>query len=233
MSHMRKDYGSAAGFMLCALIIVLVVLFAGCSATRSAQSWDQENLKRSDHGCPSAVYTAPDGNLVQCQQEFTIKIAPKLAPPEFATIELAALAGFNAIAEEPTSTYYEWGGLIMKMPNGMFAALGPNTDYAGDHVNTRGDDFGLNGEPAGSYHTHPCLPRHYSEYFSPPDLNEPLYFHRPAFMGDLCTGNVHEFKPGDKPDVENPKNSPTRDLFLTKGRIIGKFTTPHVLTVVQ
>jgi hypothetical protein len=32
----------------------------------SSQSWDQENLKRNDHGCPTAVFIAPDGNLVQC-----------------------------------------------------------------------------------------------------------------------------------------------------------------------
>lgn len=32
-----------------------------------AQSWDQENLKRDDHGCPTAIYVAPNGNLEQCQ----------------------------------------------------------------------------------------------------------------------------------------------------------------------
>jgi hypothetical protein len=29
-------------------------------------SWDQENLKRFDRGCPHAVYDAPGGNLRQC-----------------------------------------------------------------------------------------------------------------------------------------------------------------------
>lgn len=32
----------------------------------AAQSWDQENLKRNDHGCPTAIFIAPEGNLVQC-----------------------------------------------------------------------------------------------------------------------------------------------------------------------
>lgn len=32
-----------------------------------SQSWDQENLKRNDAGCPTAVYVAPGGNLEQCQ----------------------------------------------------------------------------------------------------------------------------------------------------------------------
>lgn len=30
------------------------------------QSWDQENLKRNDHGCPTAVFIAPNGDLQQC-----------------------------------------------------------------------------------------------------------------------------------------------------------------------
>lgn len=29
-------------------------------------SWDQENLKRNDHGCPTAIYVAPGGKLQQC-----------------------------------------------------------------------------------------------------------------------------------------------------------------------
>jgi hypothetical protein len=33
--------------------------------TKSA-SWDQENLKRDDHGCPTAIYVAPSGELKQC-----------------------------------------------------------------------------------------------------------------------------------------------------------------------
>ena len=30
-------------------------------------SWDQENLKRFDSGCPNAIYIAPGGNLVECE----------------------------------------------------------------------------------------------------------------------------------------------------------------------
>lgn len=33
---------------------------------RHSQSWDQENLKRNDRGCPTAVYIAPHGVLEQC-----------------------------------------------------------------------------------------------------------------------------------------------------------------------
>lgn len=31
-----------------------------------SQSWDQENLKKDDHGCPTAVFIAPQGELIQC-----------------------------------------------------------------------------------------------------------------------------------------------------------------------
>lgn len=31
-----------------------------------SQSWDQETLKRNDHGCPTAIYVAPGGELTQC-----------------------------------------------------------------------------------------------------------------------------------------------------------------------
>jgi hypothetical protein len=31
-----------------------------------SESWDQENLKRNDHGCPTAIYVAPEGVLTQC-----------------------------------------------------------------------------------------------------------------------------------------------------------------------
>lgn len=32
----------------------------------AAQSWDQENLKKLDRGCPTAVYDAPNGKLELC-----------------------------------------------------------------------------------------------------------------------------------------------------------------------
>jgi hypothetical protein len=38
----------------------------GDAACTSGQSWDQENLKRNDRGCPTAIYTAPNGNLELC-----------------------------------------------------------------------------------------------------------------------------------------------------------------------
>lgn len=55
-------------------LIVAVMALSGCSylppflsrVDDPAQSWDQENLKRNDHGCPTSVYIAPGGELEQC-----------------------------------------------------------------------------------------------------------------------------------------------------------------------
>ena len=204
------------------------------------QSWDQENLKRGDKGCPTAIFTAPNGNLQQCAQQQEENDTPHqiellTQPPGYDTIEKAVLVGFEAIAAKPSSQYYEWGGLIVKNAKGKFIALDANTSFGGDHVNIRDPSFLLQGTVVGSYHTHPCIPGHFIEYFSPADLMEPLFFHLTAFMGDFCTGTVHEFLPGDKPDVEHPTDHGHTggDFFLTKGRIIGQFTTPHALTVVE
>lgn len=80
---------TAVSIVVGSVLFVLYVLFVeGCSAlppfnskvddceTRPSgwckhyntadQSWDQENLKRNDTGCPSAVYDAPNGNLRLC-----------------------------------------------------------------------------------------------------------------------------------------------------------------------
>jgi len=33
----------------------------------ATESWDQENLKKNDHGCPTAIFIAPNGELEQCE----------------------------------------------------------------------------------------------------------------------------------------------------------------------
>lgn len=39
---------------------------ARCVGHMPSQSWDQENLKKHDSGCPSGIYDAPGGNLRLC-----------------------------------------------------------------------------------------------------------------------------------------------------------------------
>lgn len=221
-------------WLLVALAIILLLpAFAKPRHHASWESYDQENLKRHDIGCPTAVYVAPKGELVQCQFYYPgfRPVTPVAAPPEFDTIEAAAIAGFKEIAAKPTALFYEWGGVVVEFEDGKFSALSANTSFSGDSVEINGHNaFGLNAHIVGAYHTHPCLPGHDVEFFSPQDLQEPIYFHKYAFMGDFCSGNVHEFKPGDKPDAE-----PAHDegLYLTKGRIVGQFTEPHALTVAE
>jgi hypothetical protein len=145
----------------------------------------------------------------------------------FDTPEEAASAGLAHIATKPLGNVYEYGGQIVQTAEGKFAALTPRTDFSGDRVNIP-DDAGMLGglmgfTVVGSYHTHPCLHHHFTAYLSPDDMYEAIYSHRITFMGDMCTGFAHEFKPGDKPDVEQVED----DLWLSKGRILGQFTKPH------
>jgi hypothetical protein len=63
-----------------AIVIALAILFlTGCNCDggfrnmsdewcehQATQSWDQENLKRLDKGCPNAIYIAPKGVLQEC-----------------------------------------------------------------------------------------------------------------------------------------------------------------------
>lgn len=228
------SYGRTSGLLglLAVLIVVLLCSISGCASKRlPSQSWDQENLKRYDRGCPTAIFIAPHGELVQCQQQFQVFKINQSPPPLFDTIEQAATAGLKAIAIKPTAPFYEWGGKIVQTPGGKFAALPANTSFEGSAVSIRGGFPGMNTVTVGDYHTHPCLPGYYVEYFSSEDMVGSIFYHRVLFMGDFCTGNVHEFKVGDKPDVEHP--NPDVSFYLSKGRIIGKFTTPHALTVAE
>jgi hypothetical protein len=147
--------------------------------------------------------------------------------PKFDTMEEAAIAALkNIVDKAPVALQgYEWGGVIGKTEAGKYVYSQPDTDYQGDNVHLAG---GLPPDAVNvaGYHTHPCLPEHEVEYFSPEDLIPVLFSRKPAtFMGDYCTGNVHEFKEGDKPDAVKVLGQ----VYLTKGRIIGQFTTPHAM----
>src|SRR6185312_10338083 len=210
----RKSY-------LAALLVILGL--AGCTHMAS-QSWDQANLKRRDSGCPTAIFVAPGGNLIQCQAEVSELLPVPQAYPKFDTPEAAAIAALAQIALKRGGTY-EWGGVIGKGEDGKYAFSRPHTDFEGDNVSIHRDlppDFEL----VAGYHTHPCLPGHEVEFFSPEDLTSVIFGHEEmVFMGDFCTGNVHEFRLGDKPDTDK-----VHSAWLTKGRIIGTFTLPGKMT---
>lgn len=50
-----------------ALMVLVAILFGCARPSPKSMSWDQENLKRNDHGCPTAIYVAPGGNLEMCK----------------------------------------------------------------------------------------------------------------------------------------------------------------------
>ena len=70
-----REYAIGLGALLLGLAVgaLLAVALTSCSAEQGylpsrprSQSWDQEALKAHDHGCPEAIYIAPNGVLVQC-----------------------------------------------------------------------------------------------------------------------------------------------------------------------
>lgn len=60
---------ACSGMILLGLSALLFI--SGCAERRlphrnPAESFDQANLKKNDSGCPTAIFTAPNGNLEQC-----------------------------------------------------------------------------------------------------------------------------------------------------------------------
>ena len=151
-----------------------------------------------------------------------IVVAPSSTPktvdllPSYATLEEAAL---NAIKRDyQCSQAYECGGVIAQRPDGRFVVGPVSSNYRGDEVQSN------LGVPIGwklvaHHHTHPCLPdSHHTNYFSPEDTSGVISQHLLEFMGDLCTGQVHEFDYKTmKPDEEKTEDG----YYLTQGRIIG------------
>jgi hypothetical protein len=160
-----------------------------------AESFDQENLKKSDQGCPTAIYVAPLGQLTQCQ---LIDDAHPAVPGDkvrvFATQDEAAIYVLSKVYEK--SHYYEYGGEILKGPLGYYVAL-PTTQHHGMDVSFDQDPESYDFPIAASYHVHPCLKDAYPAVFSPQDLSSSRATHTPGYVLDECTGDVHYWAPGD------------------------------------
>ena len=45
--------------------MIFATCFNPCNSPPKSESWDQENLKKNDHGCPTAIFVAPGGELKQ------------------------------------------------------------------------------------------------------------------------------------------------------------------------
>jgi hypothetical protein len=181
-------------------------------------SWDQENLKRNDHGCPTAIFIAPEGNLVQCDLRIELPQTINYSLlPRFATANEAAVEAIRAVYAN-CSKHYECGGGIYRTLEGHYIVGPPRTDYEGDAVRPNLKPIGGMTLVAG-YHTHPCLPDHAVHLFSPQDIIGAIVQELPAYMGDLCTGKVHLYTPGDPIAVEQYEG-----IWITPGKIVGSIT---------
>lgn len=220
--------------------------YTGETGTTCVSPDPQGNLPqgKNPHGdfCPNGIIIwntwpgepIPMGCLnVSKDQRFIL--IPLLGVPEpvsytkYPTAEAAAIAAFKEIAEKHGNAY-EWGGMIGKSADGKFSYTPASTDFQGDSVEIPRAGLPPDMERYGAYHTHPCIAAHDVEFFSPQDLFAVIWGHEPAaFMGDWCTGNVHEYKRGDQPDTALASPG----TWLTKGRIVGQFTTPHTMAAAQ
>ena len=134
----------------------------------------------------------------------------------FESLHDAAISAAGRLEE--CSLYYECSGSIALDSKGKFVVGPVRTDYASDHVAITSFGMPPDWTLAGGIHSHPCLPDHAPEFFSPEDMIGAITTRSVMFMVDLCTGEVHEFIPGEtKPDEEEADDG----MWLTRGRIIG------------
>jgi proteasome lid subunit RPN8/RPN11 len=159
--------------------------------------------------------------------------APANHPREFDTATEAAVRAFSTIYTH-ISQYYEYGGVIAKRPDGKYVAELPTTEYAGDRTSIDTDplEYPAGDEIVATYHTHPCLPSsHIPGSFSPDDLKSSREERYPAYMADLCTGNVHYFDPAvDKsPDeMASRLGAALGGKLPDAGHIVGHFPVSGV-----
>lgn len=199
-----------------------------------ATSWDQANLKQNDHGCPSSVFVAPDGVLVQCMLFDKSEELPKEEEVKyFSTADAAALYVVGKIYER--SHYYEYGGLILKAPKGYVISQ-PRTQHHGMDVEFDEDPESFDFPIVASYHVHPCLRYAFASVFSPQDLSGSRATNHPGYVLDECTGDLHYWAPGDgylsaeallKLGV-NPM-ALARGIQLSPGKIVGQIIVDGVV----
>jgi hypothetical protein len=124
---------------------------------------------------------------------------------------------YQANRLEECSHYYECAAVIAIDPKGKFTASAVHTDYESDHV-SMSVDVPIGWQLAASIHSHPCIPHHSVNLFSPQDIMGAIIYHEPAaYMVDMCAGDVHEFIPG----VTQPATTKFDDIWLSGGNIVG------------
>lgn len=199
-----------------------------------SQSWDQENLKKNDSGCPTAIYDAPNGNLRLCgaqesrhemriETTFTIVAVPQqISTSTFATLNEAAVRALENAYR--ISHYYEVGGILGKL--GVKYVIGqPTSDVSGDSISVINmDPLSYKGVIVATYHTHPCNSNtHLPSVFSPNDTHSDRSYKVIGYMADLCTGKVTMYNP--EVDIGLDADSPEG----WKGHDVGQFAVDGVV----
>jgi proteasome lid subunit RPN8/RPN11 len=141
---------------------------------------------------------------------------PKGVPQPAESADDAARQVFEYIYAR--SHAYEYGGVILKYEGGVYMASDPDTQLRGDEVKYEASPLAFpTGKIVASYHTHPCTRQTFGAYFSDDDLREIVQDQRPAYMADLCTGDIHYWAPGDALSLPIFH----MDAQLANGRIVG------------
>ncbi len=174
--------------------LAFLVLLSGCAGHMPSQSWDQANLKHHDSGCPTAIFVAPQGELVQCQLQEDKPAVSNDMVKYFPTMDMAALYVVGKIYEH--SHYYEYGGVILKSLKGYLVGL-PRTQHHGGDVSFDEDPESYDYPIVATYHVHPCLKNAFPSVFSPQDLSGARTAKTPGYVLDECTGALHYWAPGD------------------------------------
>ncbi len=224
-----------AGFVLGTVLFGCASAQPNLSHRNPAESFDQSNLKRFDKGCPTAIFVAPNGELVQCQYNEASAAAVKDDGPRyFKTADEAAIYVVTKIYER--SHYYEFGGVILKSPKGYAISI-PTTQHHGMDVSFEEDPESFEFPIVATYHVHPCLKNAFSSVFSPQDLAGSRVTKTPGYVLDECTGDVHYWAPGDGYlDVDallklgvNPMDVMRGAVQLSPGRIVGHIAVDGVV----
>ena len=134
----------------------------------------------------------------------------------FDTLHEAVL--YSAARLEQCSKYYECSSFFVKDDHGKIAVGPTRSDYASDHVSIR-PNAPDSWEILATIHSHPCIPNHYPNVFSPQDMMGSYMTKTTGYMVSLCTGEIHEFIPGK--NAPNDVHLDDEDIWVSAGTIVG------------
>jgi hypothetical protein len=122
-----------------------------------------------------------------------------------------------------TPHYYEYGGVVVRQPDGKFNASEPLGDYHADNMEIDEDPDGYDGgfDVVADYHTHPCISGYAPGVFSPNDLRSMRIAKHGGYILDECTGDVHYWKPGDPYDKPTDKLEALIGAHIATGKVVG------------